>query len=103
MMNFGLTDTALDAIKKVLADCAGVQEAIIFGSRAMGREHRRSDIDIALVGDLQPLDAEGIALELDDLPLPFHFDVHLARELRHWALREHVGRVGKLLYRREPS
>jgi uncharacterized protein len=102
-MNFGLTDTALDSIRKVIAGCSGVREAIVFGSRAMGREHRWSDIDIALEGDLQPLDAEGIALELDELPLPFHFDIHIVRDLRHRALREHIGRVGKSLYRRKPG
>lgn len=102
-MNFGLSETALDSIRKVLAACSGVREAIVFGSRAMGRENARSDIDIALEGDVQPLDAEGIALELDELPLPFHFDIHVVRDLRHRALREHIGRVGKCLYRREPA
>lgn len=100
-MNFGLTETALASIRKILARYSGVREAIVFGSRALGREHPRSDIDIALEGDLQRLDAESIALELDELPLPFHFDIHLAKEMRHRTLREHIGRVGKTLYRRE--
>lgn len=102
-MNFGLTETALDSIRRVLAACSGVREALVFGSRAMGRENARSDIDIALEGDLDPLDAEGIALELDELPLPFHFDVHLTNAVRHRALREHIARVGKTLYRRKPA
>ena len=102
-MNFGLSDVALDSIRKVLARHSGVREAVIFGSRALKREHSRSDIDILLDGDLEPLESEGIALELDDLPLPLHFDIYLAWELSHRALREHIQRVGKTFYRRELS
>jgi predicted nucleotidyltransferase len=100
-MKFGLNDTALDSIRTVLARHPDVREAIVFGSRALGWEHSRSDIDLALEGDLHALDAEGVALELDELSLPFHFDVQIASEVRHPALREHIQRAGQLLYRRE--
>lgn len=102
-MNLGLPETALDSIRSVLARHPGVREAVVFGSRALGREHDRSDIDLELRGDLQLLDAEGVALELEDLPLPFHFDIHLAQNVHHRALREHIDRVGISLYRRHAS
>jgi predicted nucleotidyltransferase len=103
-MSFGLSETALASIRNVISRHSGVREAVVFGSRALGREHSRSDIDIALAGDLQPLDAEGIALELEELPLPFHFDVHVAKDVRrHPALREHIDRVGQTLYRRKST
>jgi uncharacterized protein len=102
-MNCGLPETALDSIRKVIAGYPSVREAILFGSRALGREHARSDIDIALEGDLNLLDSEGIALELEELPLPFHFDIHIAKNVRHQALRDHIDRVGKSFYRRQPA
>ena len=99
-MNFGLTPDALDSIRRILARHPEVSEAIIFGSRALDRAHSRSDVDLALCGDLQSLDAERIALELDELPLPLHFDVQTLNSIRHRELREHVSRVGQTLYRR---
>jgi hypothetical protein len=67
----------------------------------LGREHARSDVDLALTGDLDALEAEGIALELDDLPLPVRFDVQLSEGIRHSALRTHIARVGQRLYSRQ--
>src|SRR6266853_2558044 len=99
-MIFGLSVDTLDAIRRVLARHPEVDEAIVFGSRALGRAHERSDIDLALRGDLQPMDAERIALELEELPLPIHFDVQALNSIRHRPLLDHISRVGRSLYRR---
>ncbi len=100
-MNFGLTADSIEAIRLVLGRHPAVSEALVFGSRALDRQHARSDIDVALCGDLPSLEAERIALELDDLPLPLHFDVQALNSIRHRELREHISRVGKSLYRRK--
>ena len=47
-MNFGLSDDALDATRGVLRRHPAVEEAVVFGSRSLGRQHPRSDMDIAL-------------------------------------------------------
>lgn len=99
-MNYGLSETALESIRAVMARHPAVREALIFGSRALGRAHRRSDVDLALRGELGPLEAEAIAIELDDLPLPVRFDVHLADLIRHRELREQIDRAGQIFYRR---
>ena len=99
-MNFGLTADSLESVRLILARHPAVSEAIIFGSRALDRADPRSDVDLALCGDLQPRDAEHIALELDELPLPVHFDVQAMNSIRHRELREHISRVGQSLYRR---
>jgi predicted nucleotidyltransferase len=99
-MMYGLSEANIDAIRRVIAAHSRVREAIIFGSRAMGRENSRSDVDIALRGDLQPLEAEILAMELDALPLPIVFDVQILDAISHNPLREHIGRVGQTLYRR---
>jgi predicted nucleotidyltransferase len=102
-MNFGLSETTVTAIRNVLAGHPAVEEAVVFGSRALGREHSRSDVDIALRGQLAPLETEGIALELEELPVPVQFDVLSLEAIRHRGLREHIARVGKVLYSRQPQ
>lgn len=44
-----------------------------------------------------------IAGELDELPLPYTFDVCAYRPLRHGRLREHIDRVGRCLFLRETT
>lgn len=99
-MIYGLSDANVDAIRGVIAAHSRVQEAIIFGSRAMGRESVRSDVDIALRGELEPLEAEILAMELDALPLPVVFDVRIFDAISHSPLRDHIARVGQTLFRR---
>ena len=99
-MTFGLTPDSLESIRRILARHPEVSEAILFGSRALDRAQPQSDVDLALCGDLQSLDAERIALELDELPLPVHFDVQALSSIRHRELLEHISRVGQSLYRR---
>jgi predicted nucleotidyltransferase len=99
-MSFGLSEDALQAIRGVLARYPAVEEAVVFGSRSLGREHPGSDVDIALHGEVSPLEAESIALELDDLPLPFHFDVQALAAIHHRGLRAHISRAGQTVYRR---
>jgi predicted nucleotidyltransferase len=90
----GLTPKELELIRAVLARHPAVTGAILFGSRAKGTASTASDIDIALEGIEDPLLAEAIASELDDLPLPYHFDVKALSAIRHQPLREHIARVG---------
>ena len=99
-MNFGLSEEAVQAIRAVLGRYPAVEEAVVFGSRSLGRELPCSDVDIALSGEVSPLEAESIALELDDLPLPFHFDVQALAAISHGGLRAHIARAGQILYRK---
>jgi hypothetical protein len=47
---------------------------------------------------LGPLDGEAIALDLEDLLLPYKFDVVPMAHLEHAALREHIERVGITIF-----
>ena len=62
----------------------------LFGSRAKGTHSVRSDVD--------PLRAEALAAELDELPLPYRFEVQSFEHITHRPLREHIERVGIPLY-----
>jgi predicted nucleotidyltransferase len=99
-MKYGLPDAVVESICQALTHHPRVNKAVLFGSRAMNRHSARSDVDLALSGDLDALEVEGIALTLDDLPLPFRFDLQLDA-VHYPPLREHIARVGKIIYSKE--
>jgi predicted nucleotidyltransferase len=75
-----------------------IAEVRLFGSRAKGTHAPHSDVDLALWGNVNSLQAEAIAAELDELPLPYHFDVLAFDSIKLQPLREHIERVGIRLY-----
>jgi predicted nucleotidyltransferase len=87
---------------KLLADVfrahPEISEVRIFGSRAKGTHKPESDVDLALWGNVSELGAEAIAAELDELPLPYRFDVLPFDLIKLQPLREHIERVGIRLY-----
>ena len=100
MNRFGLTGSEQELIRDVLRRHAEVTEAKIFGSRAKGNSQPNSDVDIALWGDISISALAAIAGELDELPLPYAFDVQAYDAIRHRPLREHIDRVGRSFYAR---
>ena len=94
-----LEPTELELVCSVLRQHPEIESATLFGSRAKGTHTPRSDVDLALAGPLGALAAEAIAAELEDLPLPFRFDVHAVAAITHLPLLEHIRRVGQMIYR----
>jgi predicted nucleotidyltransferase len=101
MSRFGLTDFEQELIREVLRRHAEVIEAKIFGSRAKGDFQPQSDVDLALWGNVSMVTLAAIAGELDELPLPYTFDVQAYNAIRHQPLREHIDRIGREFYARE--
>ena len=93
-----LSQRELDLICGVLARHADVTGAILFGSRAKGTAGPSSDIDVALEGLGDPLRVEEIASELDELPLPYRFDVKALSAIRNPPLLDHITRVGVRIF-----
>jgi predicted nucleotidyltransferase len=75
-----------------------IASATLFGSRAKGTHSVHSDVDLVVSGNVDPLGAESIAAELDELPLPYRFEVQSLDYITHPALREHIERVGIVIY-----
>jgi predicted nucleotidyltransferase len=93
-LNFGISDKALALIIDTLKNC-GVTRAVIFGSRANGSWRDSSDIDIAV------FDGENIGRiisQLDELPMPYKFDVVDYETVKHQPLREQIDRDGVELF-----
>jgi predicted nucleotidyltransferase len=94
----GLEPHELEMICSILRRHPEIQSATLFGSRAKGTHTACSDVDLALGGELGPFRAESMPAELDELPLPFRFEVQALDHVLYPPLREHIDRVGILIY-----
>ena len=66
---------------------------------AKGNYKPFSDVDITLKGEsLTRKDLNRISLAIDDLLLPYQFDVSIFHTLKNKELIEHVERVGIVIY-----
>jgi predicted nucleotidyltransferase len=93
-----LTTGELELLMGVFRRHPEVTAVRLFGSRAKGTHAPYSDVDLAVWGDIDPLRAEAIAAELDELPLPDHYDVKPFDSIELKSLREHIERVAIMLY-----
>lgn len=99
---FGLSQSEVQRINGIFALFPEVLQAIIYGSRAKGNYKPYSDIDLTLLGDnLSKKDLLNIELQLDDLLLPYVFDLSLKKQISNTDLIDHINRVGKLFYEKE--
>ncbi|CAG4995600.1 hypothetical protein DYBT9275_01677 [Dyadobacter sp. CECT 9275] len=99
MIQYGLEEDEIAAIKNILAQHEEVEQAILYGSRAKGNFKPASDIDLVLKGEkLNITILNKIANELDDLLLPYIFDLSVFHQISNVDLLEHIERVGRVLY-----
>ncbi len=103
MTHTGLSEHEWDLIREVLARHGEVSGAVLFGSRAKGTAGPASDIDLVIEGIDDPLRAEAIAGELEELPLPYRFDVQARTAIKSPALRAHIERVGVRIHGISPT
>ncbi len=99
-MSFGLRESDLDYIVNVISTFPEIEKAVIFGARAKGNYKPGSDVDIAIYGKnitFDTLSALHSMLE-EQGPLPYFFDVVDYTHLNHQELKEHIDRVGKVIY-----
>jgi predicted nucleotidyltransferase len=100
MTAIGLLPSEIESLRSVFVRHPEIEEVVLFGSRAKGNHRPESDIDLAVRGIEDEREVEALAAELDELPLPFLFDVKSLDGIRNPALLEHVRRVGKSIYAR---
>lgn len=102
MENSGLTKDDIFNIKSVFSNYPQIEEALIYGSRAMGNFKSASDIDISLIGDEIDLSLlNQIEFDLDDLMLPYKFDISIYHKIKNPEFLDHINRVGKNIYKRK--
>ena len=95
----GLSESVIQKICAVLTRYPEVGKAVLYGSRARGDYRTGSDIDLTLCGgDLTLSVRNRIAVELDDLLLPYMIDLSIFRDISDPDLIAHIQRVGTPVY-----
>lgn len=64
----------------------------------MGKNHPGSDVDLAVLTSADQDLSGHIQAELEELSTPYLFDVVDYQRISYQPLKEHIDRVGKLLY-----
>ena len=103
MSSFGLNRRECGLLIEAFRRHPEIEEVRVFGSRAKGNHELSSDIDLALWGNINSLLLARLAGELDELPLPYTFDLNIYSHVQNPDLKDHIDRVGSTLYRRESS
>lgn len=99
-MQFGLKDDIVEKIGQICSQFLQVKEVIIYGSRAKGSFKPGSDVDLTFKGENLDLKIiNKIRLEIDDLLLPYTFDLSVFSQIENPELVEHIKRVGKVFYK----
>ena len=98
---FGLPESTLACVRRILAANPNVEKAILYGSRAKGNCKTGSDIDLTLLGaKLAYRDLADIAGQLEESPIPYLVDLSLFAHIDNPSLIEHIERVGVVFYQR---
>ncbi len=98
-MKYGLSQQVIRSIQEVLSHFPEVEKAILYGSRAKGDFKLGSDIDLTLIGrGVGELTLSRIEEELEQLLLPYRFDLSAFSEIIHAELIAHIERVGVNFY-----
>lgn len=103
MKKYGLSSREIELMRTVFRHFQKIEKVILFGSRAKNTHRPESDVDLALMGMDSLLQISAIAEALDELPLPYRFDVLDYRQIAYAPLREHVDRVGIPIYQRKEA
>ena len=98
---FGLPDRVLELLRTYFASRPEIMKVWIYGSRAMGREMPGSDIDLALITNSGHDISGKVQADLEEMSTPYLFDVIDYQRITHIPLREHIERVGKVLFKRD--
>ena len=99
MIDTGLSELAVEKIRAVLGDYPQIQRVLLYGSRAMGTYLPGSDIDLCIEGaSLGLTELLSIENRIDDLLLPWKFDLSLLHQIDNPALLDHIRRVGVIFY-----
>ena len=103
-MQFGLKQNVIDLIREQLELNPKIEEVVLYGSRAKGNYRPGSDIDLTLKGEeLSVKDLISLENQMEDLPIPFKFDISLYHRITNPDLLDHIQRVGILFYKRHQA
>ena len=98
MRKVGLSSREMELICGVFQRHREITAAVLYGSRAKRKHQPESDVDLAIQGDLDELGAASVAAEMDELPLPYRFDVQAYTAIQSATLRDEICNTGVVVY-----
>ena len=98
-MRYGLPKEHIKIILDYIARYSEIEEAVLFGSRALGTYKPGSDVDIALKGnEVDSFLAAHLQSEIEEETcLPYFFDFVAYSKLTHKDLIKHIDECGVAL------
>ncbi len=103
-MKYGLKQQTIEQINSVFARYPEVEQAVLYGSRAKGTYKNGSDIDLTFKGhDLDLKVINRISNQIDELLLPYSFDISIFSQISNADLVDHINRVGVVFYDAQES
>ncbi|MFN2261972.1 MAG: nucleotidyltransferase domain-containing protein [Psychroflexus sp.] len=97
----GLKENDIEKIKSVFCEYPEIDKVVLYGSRAKGNYRKNSDIDLSIVGEVNLDIILNIETKLDDLFLPYEFDLSIFNKIKNIALKEHINRLGLTFYEKK--
>ena len=100
---FGLDVDTIRNIKEAFSKHPPIEKVLLYGSRAKGNYRNGSDIDITLIGkDLNLHNSVYPLMDtLEELYLPYTFDISIFAHIDNEDLIEHIERVGQVMYEKK--
>ncbi|NEP60184.1 MAG: nucleotidyltransferase domain-containing protein [Symploca sp. SIO2G7] len=100
-LKFGLKASTIETISDIFRQYSEIERVILYGSRAKGNYRPGSDIDLTLVGkELSHDQLLSIEHQLDDLLLPYLFDISIFSHIEDPDMVDHIHRIGLTFYKR---
>ena len=98
-MQYGLKQQYIDELRAILRDIPGIEEVVLYGSRARGDYGRGSDIDICLKGEqITPSDVVSLKTALYESRIPYFFDVCVWNNIKNEDFKNNIIRDGKVIF-----
>ncbi|MGV6808769.1 MAG: nucleotidyltransferase domain-containing protein [bacterium] len=98
----GLTKPQLNLLFDIFKQYPAIDQVTLYGSRAKGTYHERSDIDLVAHGSLLNRDIiAATLLDLDDSDIPYQVDLQSYHDLNNQKLIDHINRIGLTIYQKE--
>ena len=96
---FGLSDKTVNDINNIFSKYKQVEKVVIYGSRAKGNYRKGSDIDLSFFGkNVNRSVLYEIEENIEELYLPYLFDMSIYKQISNQNLIEHIDRIGKVFY-----
>jgi len=101
LRRFGLKEATINKIISVFSQYPQIHKVLLYGSRAKGNYRNGSDIDLTLIGDVSYSQLSSIEDKIDDLLLPYSFDISIFSDIDNPDLINSINRIGVIFYEKD--